>query len=149
MASFFTGIEKAKTYGASQYLTPGNYTLQVSNISVIDSQRTPGRNFFLVEFSVVETDSPDYKAGSTVSWMVDLTREDTAHPNIKGFALALLPDVTDEDITSGAMDALIEKDQPARGLNVKAKAWNIVTRAGNDFTKVTWSASNGATDVPF
>ena len=140
MGSFFTGIEKAQTYGASQYLKPGQYTLTVDNVSVIDSKRTPGRRYFLVEFCVVATDSDYYKEGDTVSWMVDLSRADTAFPNIKGFAVALLDNINEDEVTSEAMDALISDDQPARGLSVCANAFEITTRAGNPFTKVVWSA---------
>ena len=96
--SIFSGIEKATVYGASQYLSPGDYDLQVSRISVIDSSRTPGRQFFLVEFVVGNTTSEDFKVGAEVSWMVDLSRADTGLPNVKGFARALLPGTTDDDI---------------------------------------------------
>ena len=76
--------------------------------------------------------------GSVISWLVNM-EQPSALGNVKGFAMALLPDTPEDDLDESAMEQLVGPDQPAAGIRVKADAVNIKTRAGNDFTKVNWS----------
>lgn len=137
--SIFKGIEKEKVVGGGQYITPGNYVLEVEEVKTFVSQKHRGRNYFVAEFSVLSTTSPDYSPGSRVSWLVNMD-QDSALANVKGFAMALDADMSEEDITQEGMDHLISSDNPAAGSKVKANAYTIKTKAGHDFTKLSWSA---------
>ena len=75
----------------------------------------------------------------------------SALDNLKSFGLTVLKavameagqdesEVTEGQITSEVMDTLFSPNgSPAIGLELRAEAFNIFTRAGNPFTKVRWS----------
>ena len=136
--SIFKGIEKAEVAGGGQYLTPGSYTLEVEEVKTFVSQKVRGRNYFVGEFTILSTTSPEYSPGARVSWLVNMDQP-SALANIKGFAVALSSDMSEDDVTADAMDHLISADNPAAGSKVQASAYNIKTAPGNDFTKVSWA----------
>ena len=132
----FDGIEGASSSKGGVYLLPGNYLLAVQ-AAKIGSSRNKG-DFFVVEFEIVSSDNPERPVGSRVSWMT-MKNNDAFLGNVKGFAQAAL-DMAEDDITAEDIEAMIDDEQPLVGVQVKAQATNIVTRAGKDFTKVFWSS---------
>ncbi len=138
----FKGIEKEKASGGGNYLTPGNYTLEVSEVKTFSSQQRKGRMYFCAEFAVLSTTSPDFAPGDQVSWLVNMDQPSSLG-NIKGFATALSNDMSEDDVTEEAMEHLISSENPASGTRIKANAYVIKTKAGNDFTKVSWSPCQG------
>ena len=136
--SIFKGIEKEQVVGGGQYLTPGSYTLEVEEVKTFSSQKVRGRNYFVSEFTILSTTSPEYAPGGRVSWLVNMDQP-SALANIKGFAISLSPDMAEDDVTVDAMEHLISSDNPASGSKVQATAYNVKTKAGHDFTKVSWS----------
>ena len=135
----FSGIEQANTYKNSPYLTAGQYELAIRSLAVVDSQKKRGRKFFAAEFDVVTTTSPDFKEGDLVSWLVDMDHGETALSNIKAFASAVL-DCDEDEVNETTMEKLIGPEQPASSVRIKANAFIIKTRAGNDFTKIRWDS---------
>jgi len=105
----------------------------------VDSQKKRGRKFFAAEFDVVTTTSPDFKEGDLVSWLVDMDHGETALSNIKAFASAVL-DCDEDEVNETTMEKLIGPEQPASSVRIKANAFIIKTRAGNDFTKIRWDS---------
>ena len=144
----FSGIEKAESFKSGRYLDPGKYTLKVAGITLVDSKKERGRKFFVVEAEVVKSNNPEYQAGDNVTWMVDVTPKlidggleiaPTAAANCSQFACAVL-DCTPREVNEEVMDKLLGPEQPATGVLVSAEAFVIQTKAGNDFTKVQWTA---------
>jgi dihydrofolate reductase len=109
----------------------------VEEVKTFESQQKKGRHYFCAEFTVLSTTSQDYAPGDRVSWLVNMDQP-SALSNIKGFALALSDEVKESEIDEEAMDQLISSDNPAAGAKVKATAYNVQTRSGGDFTKVSW-----------
>jgi hypothetical protein len=140
--SIFAGITKESATRSGRYIQPGRHILTVREIKLFESSQKKGRWFFCVEADVdeyvPEVESPTYSTGSVVSWLVNM-EQPSALGNVKGFAMALLPDTPEEDLDETAMEQLVGPEQPAAGIRVVADAVNIKTRAGNDFTKVNWS----------
>jgi len=134
----FKGIEKEKVAGGGQYITPGNYTLETEEVKTFVSQKVRGRNYFVGEFTILSTTSPDYAPGERVSWLVNMDQP-SALANIKGFAMALSSDMDEDDVSEEAMEHLISADNPAAGSKVKASAYIVKTKQGKDFTKVSWA----------
>lgn len=135
----FSGIEQAKTFKKSPYIAPGQYTLSVRSLAVVNSKAGKSRVFFVAEFDVVASTNPEFQPGALVSWLVDMNNGDTSLSDVKLFASAIL-DCEEEEVTEAAMDKLTGPEQPATGIRVKANAFNIVTRAGADFTKIRWDS---------
>ena len=138
----FDAISEAQVYGGGRYITPGKYELKVKELKTFESTKAPGRHYFAAEFEVVETTAEDYVEGDVVTWLVNMDNKQTSANNLLAFALALSPENKPEDISPQVMEDLVAPEQPACGILMKADAFLIKTRAGNDFTKVNWYASN-------
>ena len=133
----FANIEKEQVVGGGQYLTPGSYTLEVEEVKTFESQQKKGRHYFCAEFTVLSTTSPDYTPGERGSWLVNMDQP-SALSNIKGFAASLSPEASESEINEEIMNQMVSSENPAAGAKMKATAYNVKTRAGGDFTKVTW-----------
>jgi hypothetical protein len=136
----FTGIETAEQTAGGRYITPGRYTLQVVQPKLRESKNPEKRGvtYFIADFRVVETTSEDYQQGDTVSWLVDLSKNQ-ALGDVKAFASALVGG--DAEVTAESMMAICQPENPTGGLAVKCEAYGITTSKGNPFTKITWSAA--------
>lgn len=139
----FSGIENTKTYKNSPYLTPGQYELTVRSLSLVESKKKRGQQFFVAEFDVVTTTNPEFQPGSLVSWLVNMDHGETALSNCKAFAAAVL-DCDEEEVNEEAMEKLVGPEQPAQGIRIKANGFNIKTKAGDDFTKIRWDSVGSA-----
>jgi hypothetical protein len=136
--ALFKGIEKEQVGGGGNYITPGTYSLEVMEVKTFESQQKKGRTYFCVDFSVLSSTNPEHDPGQAISWLVNM-EQPSALSNVKGFALALSGDMKDTDVNEEAMEHLVSSDNPAAGTRMKANAYAVKTRAGNDFTKVAWS----------
>jgi len=134
----FGEVEKSSASKGAQYIRPGKHIFDIQKILLRPSGRDESRLFFIVELESVASSRTDQPHGSTRSWIVDMTRKETGPSNVKGFAMALGPDIKEEDITKEDLNKLVGEDQPARSIRVSCDAWEIETRAGNPFTKVKW-----------
>jgi hypothetical protein len=144
--SIFSGITNATASKQGRYIRPGKHDLRIKEIKSFESAKKAGRWFFCVEAEVLDyrpaatVDSAEYESGDTVTWLVDMDQA-SALDNIKGFTIALLPDVPSSDIDESMMEELIGSDQPAKGVRVCCDAVEITTRRGTPFTKVNWGAA--------
>jgi len=137
--SAFAGIEKTRVYQNAPYLTPGQYELVIRSMSLVDSKKKRGQQFFVAEFDVMSTTAPEFKSGDLVSWLVDMDHGETSLSNCKAFASAVL-DCDEEQIDEATMLKLVGPEQPAAGVKIKANAFTIKTKGGNDFTKIRWDS---------
>lgn len=134
--SEFAGIETAEVSGKLPNLRAGTYLFQIDAVKMVKS-RSKGA-FFVVEVTILEAQGEGAnEVGSRASWMVKMSL-DNALGNIKGFVAALTNEPLTA-VTSSLCDELVAEDQPAKGERVRAHAFIIKTKSGNDFTKVDFS----------
>jgi hypothetical protein len=122
------------------YWLPGRYLVEIDTVKLFESRK--GKDLFIVVGKNIESDNEERPIGSKPSWVVSLD-QDAAPGNIKGFFAAVLgvnhTDLGDDDwqkVWSRATD----EDNPLCGFVAKLECVMIKTRAGNDFTKHTWTA---------
>lgn len=135
---FFSGIEEESPVRDSVYFQPGSYLVTIREVKIVDSTKTPGKSFFVVESDVLETDV-DHMQGQVVSWTVDVANQ-AAKRDVQGFLLACSPGSTPNDITVDVVNQVTSADNPLRGVKCKVRARNHVTQKGGNFTRVFWAA---------
>ena len=135
----FGGIETAQTYGAGTHIEAGTHELEIHAVTNFESSQHAGRHYFCVEADVINSTNAVHVPGQRLSWLVNM-QTPSALSNCLGFAQALDPAAKKDDITEELMEALCGSEQPSRGVRVRAIASMIKTRAGGDFTKVSWEA---------
>jgi hypothetical protein len=135
----FSGIEDAAADGGNiPLLKPGSYLLSVDQLRSFKSKKPPFNAFFLAEFDILGANGDGCSAeGSKAAWLVNMIHS-PALGNIKAFALAAVPGLTEEDITEEAMEEMLGETQPLNGLQVRAEAQVVKTKSDRDFTKVTF-----------
>tara|TARA_R100000152_G_C6754397_1_gene178111 strand:+ start:848 stop:1309 length:462 start_codon:yes stop_codon:yes gene_type:complete len=152
--SLFQNISNAESYGGSQNIRPGRHTLKIKECLTRESKKNKGTSFFIVELEVVNSQggyptsavpgsesgrSVPHNKGDRVSWIVNLGLP-SAMNNCKGFALAV--GMPEDEIDEAAMEHIVSSDNPLAGETIQADANMILTRAGNDFTKINWSPAS-------
>ena len=164
--SVFAGIENVEVFGGSQNMRAGDHVVKINQIITHQSRAKSGVVYMIAEVEVIESIggrattakevgdpilSIPHAAGETLSWLVDLT-QDMGKSNARGFGLAVAKAMAKRDgldpspirikaITIPVMEELVSPEQPARGVTLRADAFMILTRAGNDFTRVIWRAA--------
>lgn len=135
--SIFCGIKDAKASGASAYLEPGVYLLEV--LALKTGKARDGRNFFVAEFKTLESSNDGRPAGSVQAWMVmlDARYMETSLGNIKSF-LATLMSIPASEVDEAGVEMAVSADNPCAGMQVRCSAVNIKTKNQKDFTKATW-----------
>lgn len=137
-SGLFTGANEAKVGGGGVYFLDGIYRVEVVRAFVMQSRKK--EDLFIAEFKILESDNDARRAGMRCSWCVSL-KQDAALGNIKGFVAAATdtdPEDDQEDWEE-AIEMAVSKDNPLAGAIVDLEATTVKTRAGNDFTKHTWS----------
>ena len=130
----YDNIGTAQVSGSGQYFKPGQYRVQVQEVKEITSRK--GVNFFIVEVTVLRTTNPDYQAGATIGWPVNMS-QDYALGNIKEFAQALASDMQAK-VTGKDIEAMLGEDQPAAGMELDVDAIERISRQGNTWTQARW-----------
>lgn len=140
----FGGIEDAKAdQGNIPLLRPGSYLLSVDQLRSFKSKKPPFNAFFLAEFDVLGASGDDASPeGTKAAWLVNMIHS-PALGVIKAFTLAAVPGITEEEITEDAMEEMLSESQPLHGLQVRANAEVVKTKADRDFTKVTFQKAEG------
>ncbi len=132
--SLYDGVENAQTSTGGQYFEPGQYRVRVQSVQEIKSRKNIP--FFVVESTVVHTTSDRYKAGSTISWLVNMTN-DWALANVKEFAQAIAGDLS-ANVTGSDIEAMISADQPVAGMEAEVDAITRTSKAGREWTQARW-----------
>jgi len=131
-------IGNAEVFGKTKWLEPGDYVLEIVEVQFRDSSWHRGRSYFQAFFTIVESNNPDFKVGSRCGWQTNLSNEETAAGNIKGFLMGCMEGVEADDIDNEFAAKLVD-DKALVGVVVNADAFHITTRAGKPFTVVRWS----------
>jgi hypothetical protein len=140
----FAGISEQKSNTESTYLTPGDYTLKVGAVKLVESQRT-GSEFFIVEATVLESKGDGaIPANEEVAWVLSMggLYPESSLKDCKSFVSALTG-AHDSDIDEKFVDDLIEEDGKAVvGLEVRCRVTDKATKKGGVFSKHVWRAAN-------
>ena len=131
------------------YFEPGLYLVEVNRVKLGKTRK--GEDFFVVETKLLESDNENRPEGSSCSWMV-MFKHDAALGNIADFCRAGLyacavqneadPGVKhfeEIEIEDDDAEEICSEENPLAGTVLKVEAVNVKTRAGKDFTKVTWA----------
>lgn len=148
----FNGVEEAKASFDTNYVRRGHYLALITRVKA-DSTRKD-EDFVAVEMTILHTyndgdgkdlqDDPELEMGN--KW--HRTGEDTSHlmmakhesflSNLKAF-IANVMGVDPAEVTKATCVKACDDDQPMAGRVVELKNRVIKTRAGKDFTKVSYS----------
>jgi hypothetical protein len=136
--SAFKGIEEKFSSQGGVYPEAGIYKLL--NVSILKQFKDrKADECFVAEFEILDSDVDDRPAGSTMSWMANLSKHDAALGNVRGL-LAALTGSDESTIDEDACLEMVGEEQPGRNRLIKLEAINIITQKGNPFTKCKWIA---------
>ena len=131
------GEKGIKSNGGGVFFEPGTYALEVRANKTGNTRDK--RAFFVAEFTILESTNPDRPVGTGVSWMVMLDKNiETALGNIKGYVSALF-DMPEEEVDEAGVEALVQADNPAAGMKIRATVSTVKKRNGDPFTKPVFS----------
>lgn len=149
-------IAKAQASIGGNIIRDGIYTFGI--FKMVLEQKFNG-NMFIVEFKVLESQSyPDIVdeksgkpvtangLGTTCSYVLNLDKNIAAMGNAKSFVMALVGETDegsiDEEDFQQTLDALLSKDQPARGMAIGDETFRKPIQkgpnAGKPFTGHRW-----------
>lgn len=132
--ALFEKIKDARPNDFGRYIGPGKWKLEI--LACKEIKPRSGGEAFTAELKVLETDNPDFKLGEQISWQAH-SKHDSAPSNIRHF-LASATGVAFDDVDGAGYQAVVSAENPLAGTVIYAMARNIKTRAGGDFTKVSW-----------
>lgn len=148
MPSRLAGLAGVQARAQSEFLTPGEYLLEIRKVEEKLTRAPALRPYFVVEASVLGNEDAtgakgQNRVGHTVVYMVMLDR-DGALRDVRAFLDAACTPEQSAKLDTEAADELVAEltgpTQPLRGRQMMCAAENIKTRKGNDFTKVRWFA---------
>ena len=130
----------------SRYVSPGTYVAVVADWKEGVSRK--GDSFVVLEMTVLASDNHvEHPVGSAMSWMVML-KHDSAPGNIKRAIMEIVALQEEGQVTSALCKAVLTPNEdpergevgvsPTAGTVIDVVATNTKTRAGNDFTRVTF-----------
>jgi len=134
-------IAGAELYGTGNYIKAGKYRGVIRDVKIHESVHKKA-TYFLVEYDIQQTTAAEYKPGDSVTWRNNLDQP-SGPSNALGFSMAVGKSCFENFDKSRATEkwneSLVALDEnPARGLVMDMEAVDILTRAGNPFTKITW-----------
>ena len=144
----FSKMKEARETQGGLYLAPGNYLVEVKDVKQ-QASSVGNQIFYIVEMIILESDNDDLRVGMEPAWLVDMTMkyQELALGNVKGFLRAAYgtmalaegeePPAADD---IGEDEAELSLQGVLNGTKVYAKAFDITTKGGNNFTKVQWAS---------
>lgn len=142
--SIFKGLKEANMSLDSNYERPGHYWLLIDKCKSGTSRKK--EDFCAIEKTCVKVFDDDggagHNVGESVTHMI-MMKHDSALGNIKQFIAGTMDlDANDIDVDAAEMifqgEDEKEHDQPLAGTVVECRNRNIKTKAGNDFTTITY-----------
>ena len=122
------------------YPEPGVYpVIQIDVLKMIKSRAV--EDLFIGEIDILKSNVESRPAGSSMTWMCNLTKHDAAPGNVKAF-LAALAGVDDTEIDVAGAEMAVSDQNPMQGMIIRLEASVIQTRAKTDFTLCRWSNLN-------
>lgn len=149
----FSGMKEAKSWQSGNYIKEGRYLFEILRLKHIESQKKKGKELFIAELRVVESeqtgDKKPHAVGSEVSFVVNLNGDypDYALGDVRDFLYAAycawaLDKGEDppalEDIGEEATLYALSEESPLAGVRVTDYAWDKQREAKNPITKHKW-----------
>ena len=127
----FEAIEAKKS--RNDFLPPDlNTVATVKELKVVDSQKNIGQQVFI---AVLEVETEEGKR--FYDWVAKMS-ERVYLQNIKSLVCALNPESDPNSFGREIMEHLTGPEQPCKNFQVRLKTEQILTKKGNEFTKVSW-----------
>lgn len=151
----FSRVREAKVSGGGQYFEPGLYRVRIKETKLIDSSKDAGKQFFIIETVVIDSNNEKIPSGVDRSQVIPLG-ETMSLPNIKAFiAAASGVDPLDEEVNEKveafwsklageAVDFekvcdLFTETNPVEGEEMSLECVEITTKGKKQpFTKHNW-----------
>lgn len=131
----FSRIEDSEGRTGGIYPLPGVYpVLYVDTLKMIRSRK--GEDVFVAEFDILQSDLPERRAGTRMSWAVNF-RHDASPGNVKAF-LAALMNVPQAEVDGKSAQYACGDKNPCHGRLIRLEAVLTKTKGGNDFTLCNW-----------
>lgn len=129
--------------GRGTFFTRGTYTASVLSCRHVKS-RVGTDEFFVVDFTIVESTSPELPRGSTGTWMAKLTGKypALALADVKAFIMAAT-DSTEADVGEAEVTEAVSGDGTLlAGSVVRITVEDVRTKAGASFSKHSFRTPN-------
>ncbi len=130
----YDGIGKAQVFEGGVYFQPGLFLVRVDVVK--ESKTRKGREFFVVECTILDSNHPELVAGKTVAQLIMLD-QDAALSNIKQFAM-VAGECSAEEVDGKSIQMMISQENPLQGTVLGVEATNVLTREKKDFTRIKW-----------
>jgi hypothetical protein len=157
----YEGIAGAKVTKSGQFFLPGHFRVKINAVKEVLSQR--GKDFTIIETTVVQSNNPDVPVGAERSQVIDMNNV-MGLPNIKAFVSAVsgvdptLDSVNDQVEAYWAsqdekgvkrsfaeiVEDLIVKYNVLEGVEMDLDCIAIKTQKGTPFTKHIWGVRKDA-----
>lgn len=136
---FVDEILSAKPTRQSQYFIPGRFLVQILDFKRAETRKR--RPFIVLETAVLDSDTEELSTGSEATWM-QMLDSDLAPANLKNFIQRAL-NLSEKDVNKEIIaKALTQNPETGRsflaGLKIEIKAKEIITKAGNPFTQLSF-----------
>lgn len=138
----FDKIKEASMMEGGAYVLPGIYRVQIDVCKQKETRKKIG--MVAVEMRVLESSNPDRPPGSAMSWVVTADK-DAFLSNIKQFLSAVgipingvVHRLTPEDVDPAGAEMVFSAGNPLKGHFARIYAYNVLTKAKTDFTRVKW-----------
>lgn len=135
---FFSKIKDANYGNTGNYFEEGIYRVRLLRCFLKDSSASPGTVHFIAECEVLESTNDKIKVGQVRSWSPSFAKQPTMG-NVRQF-IAVATDSDLDEVDEDAADAVVSKDNPLAGIELKLRCTQITTKSGNPFTKHIWEA---------
>lgn len=142
----FEGIEKAQSTQKLPHIKPGKYVFEVLALKWIPNSRKGALS--VGEFKVIEAIGEESnEVGTSCSHVIKMSL-DSALGNVKSL-VAAISGKAEADVTAKDAQDAFATTNPAAGVRVNVEAFVTKTKAGTDFTLVTYQPySTSATPAP-
>jgi hypothetical protein len=127
---------KPRTQGLP-YIKPGNYTLEIENCKLVDSQKSAD-TFFVTEFKVVESSNEEFKAGDMVCVMGNMKHKPVVS-DTREF-IATCTQAAFDSVTPEVLAAVTHPEKNSlKGTVVHCTATDVASqKTGALFTRHRW-----------
>jgi len=136
MAGWMDKVKTARVSKGGIYVLPGAYLVEITGCKAGTTRE--GKENFIVELLIHESNHPERRVGTLMDWYVDMSKEPSPG-NVKEFVMEAT-NCTGEEVSGDAIRLICGEIQPLKGIKLRLSASNIKVGAkkDKDFTKVTW-----------
>jgi hypothetical protein len=149
---FYSEISDATASRDSSFFTPGRYVVRVDDWKAGATRAPSERPFYALETTILASDNHDLHPIGSQATCMQMKDTDMAPKNMKAYLMGVLG-IEASQITSDLARKVLSPDpdtgkSPVAGLVIDVVAVGITTRAGNPFTKCSFSSRDPEAPIP-